>query len=407
MGVSWPPETFLQRTFESLAARGMRVVVATPAHRREVRARIPGMEAAPTPAGEERRLVAVLDLARAGLRLAFAHPRRLIALLRRVSTPPRYRSRRARLWKKIDLLRSHIPLAQLSPDIVHFEWESAAVHNLALFDVWGCPIVMSCHGSGVYVDPHTPAGSRRLSELRSAFAAAAGVRCVSTAIRDEALRYGLEPAKTWLIRSAVDTDFFQPPPQRTASPVLRVVTVGRLRWMKGHEFALQAIRDLADQGIPVELDLLGDGPDRERVRYAIQDLGLDDHARLHGVATPFEVRDRLQRADVLLQPSLSEGGGPPTVVLEAMACGLPVVVSDCGGVREGVSDGTHGFVVAPRDTHGMAVALRSLAGDRDLRERMGREGRALVEAEFQLRRQTDELVALYRHVSPRFAGSPA
>lgn len=359
------------------------------------------------PADEERRLAAVLDLAWAGLRLALTRPRRLIALLRRVSAPPQYRSRRARLWKRIDLLRSHIPLAQLSPDIVHFEWESAAVHNLPLFDVWGCPIVMSCHGSGVYVDPHTPVGSRRLSELRTAFQAAVAVRCVSEAMRDEAVRYGLEPGKTWLIRPAVDTDFFRPPAHHTASPVLRVVTVGMLRWVKGHEFALEAIRKLADEGIPVELDLLGDGPDRERVRYAIQDLGLDDRVRLHGVATPFEVRGRLQRADVLLQPSLSEGGGPPTVVLEAMGCGLPVVVTDCGGLREGVSDGIHGFVVAPRDTHGMAVALRRLASDRDLRERMGRAGRSRVESEFQLRRQTDELLALYRDVTARFEGSAA
>jgi glycosyltransferase involved in cell wall biosynthesis len=210
-----------------------------------------------------------------------------------------------------------------------------------------------------------------------------------------------------LIRSAVDTEFFRPPDRRPPSPALRVVTVGRLRWVKGHELALEAIRRLADGEVPVELEMLGDGPDRERVRYAIQDMGLEDRVRMHGMGTPGEVRRRLQRADVLLHPSLSEGGGPPTVVLEAMACGLPVVVTDCGGVCEGVRDGIHGLVVAPRDARGMALALRRLAGDPDLRERMGRAGRALVEADFQLTSQTDELMALYGHVGARPERLPA
>jgi colanic acid/amylovoran biosynthesis glycosyltransferase len=126
---------------------------------------------------------------------------------------------------------------------------------------------------------------------------------------------------------------------------------------------------------------------------------------MHGLATPLEVRRRLQRADVLLQSSLSEG--LPTVVLEAMACGLPVVATDCGGVREAVSDNIHGLVVAPRDTPAMAVALRSLAGDPELRERMGRAGRSQVESQFQLRRQTHELLALYRHAMARFEASAA
>jgi colanic acid/amylovoran biosynthesis glycosyltransferase len=407
VGVSWPPEPFLQRSFESLAARGIRVVVASATRGAEVAGALPGIEMERLPAEEERRLAMLLDLARASVRLALTHPRRLLALLARVSAPPRYRSRRARLWKKVDLLRTHVSLARLDPDIAHFEWESAALNNLPLFDLWGCPIVMSCHGSGIYVDPHTPHGSGRVSELRTAFRGAAAVRCVCNAIREEAIGYGLERGKARVIRSAVDTDFFRPPEGSTASAVLRVVAVGNVRWVKGHDFALQAVRELINRGREVALDLVGDGPDRDRVRYAIQDLGLDEHVRLHGTLDPSGVRRILQRADALLQPSLSEGGGPPTVVLEAMACGLPVVVTGCGGVREAIEDGVHGLVVPPRDSRAMAAALGRLQGDSALRERMGRAGRALVQSTFQLQRQTDELLSLYQHVAGRNGAAAA
>ena len=120
------------------------------------------------------------------------------------------------------------------------------------------------------------------------------------------------------------------------------------RWLKGHEYALQAIRHLIDSGVPVRLEIAGGDPhgsvgeasSRERLEHTIHDLGLERHVRLLGRVSSREVRDALGRADVLLHTSLSEG--IPTVVLEAMACALPVVVSDCGGVREAVTDGDRG-----------------------------------------------------------------
>src|SRR5204862_219077 len=152
--------------------------------------------------------------AASGAAVLFAEDRRrlatLVAGVRHPLVPPR---RRGPL-RDVRRCRSYLPLARLRPDVVHFAWDAAAVHNLAL--------------SGV--DPHP---------------------------------------------------------------------------------------------------ITGDHSQRPKLLYTIQDLGLDGRARLHGEVPHAEVRNRLHDADVLLHPSLSEG--IPTVVLEAMACGLPVVVTDCGG----------------------------------------------------------------------------
>jgi glycosyltransferase involved in cell wall biosynthesis len=120
---------------------------------------------------------------------------------------------------------------------------------------------------------------------------------------------------------------------------------------------------------------------------------------------PEDVRDALRGADVLLHPSLSEG--MPTVMLEAMACALPVVVTDVGGVREAVTDGVEGIVVPPRDPQALAAALERLRRDPALGRRMGEAGRRRVQAEFTLERQLDQFEDFYLRLVRRPDGAPA
>jgi colanic acid/amylovoran biosynthesis glycosyltransferase len=135
------------------------------------------------------------------------------------------------------------------------------------------------------------------------------------------------------------------------------------------------------------------------VLYTIHDLDLQDHARLLGRLPAVEVRARLQRADAFVLSSLSEGIS--NAVLEAMSCAVPVVTTDCGGMREAVDDGVEGFVVPVRDAATMADALQKLAASPGLRERMGRAGRARIEREFTLDRQAAAFVRLLHDTARR------
>jgi colanic acid/amylovoran biosynthesis glycosyltransferase len=409
VGLRWPPETFLQRKLEALAARGVRVTVASPVSRRGSGPRLPGVELRRVPHWLGTRPRKLLELVVDGARLLFSDPARLIRLIEAVRARPSGPAGRRGL-ETLDLLRMCLRLARLRPDVAHFEWETAAARYLPLMDVWDCPVVVSCRGREIHVYPHTPGNEDWVGQLPSVFRKAAAVHCVSEAIRAEATRYGLDPAKAWLIRPAVDTAFFHPGGDRTADPALRVIGVGDLFWVKGQEYALKAIRLLADRGIPARFEIVGGvRPDlgdaareRERLLRTIEDLELGDRVTLHGPLGPAEVRSRLQRADALLHASLAEG--IPNTVLEAMACGLPVVATDCGGTREAVSDGREGFVVAPRDSEAMAAALERLWREPELGREMGRAGRARVESEFALAQQVPRIAALYEHVtSPRDA----
>jgi glycosyltransferase involved in cell wall biosynthesis len=102
----------------------------------------------------------------------------------------------------------------------------------------------------------------------------------------------------------------------------------------------------------------------------------------------------LQSAHAFLLSSLSEGIS--NAALEAMACGLPVVTTDCGGMREAVTDSVHGFVVPRRNPDAMAAALSRLIGNSPLRSSIGSQARERVLRDFTLNHQVDAFVRLYR-----------
>jgi glycosyltransferase involved in cell wall biosynthesis len=390
VGLIWPAETFIERKLAGLAARGWRVTVAV-SFVRGRDPRIPGVRVVRVPAG---RAGAVWCL----LALLVRRPRRVLPLLRAARGTRR--------------LRDFLPLAGLDPDVAHFEWEKWAVTHRGLGDVWGCPLSMSCHG-GLQVHVHSPVPPRSevTPRLPLAFGAMDAVHCVCVPLRELAVRHGADPAKVRIIPSAVDPSFFRPDGRRTAEGGrLRVVAIAWLRWLKGIDQALQALA-LLDPSVTLDVyggDPLSSSPeasDRWRLQHSIDELGLAGRVTLHGHVEPEEVRRALRGADVLLHPSLSEG--MPTVMLEAMACELPVVVTDVGGVREALSDGVEGIVVPPRDPAALAAALERLRLDPELRRRMGSAGRRRVHAEFTLEQQLDQFEDFYVELMPGPAGSSA
>jgi len=300
------------------------------------------------------------------------------------------------LRSRIKRVSSLVPIGHLHPDILHFEWPSALCDYLPGLKLFKVPVVVSCRGRQVNIEPLT-CRPRAESRLRTALNAADAVHCVSRAILDEASRYAPIAHKACVIPPAVETGFFVPghcsmDPNRP----FRVVSVGSLIWCKGYEYALIALRKLLDTNVSVTYEIVGDGPksDRQRILYTAWDLQLGAALTLRGSEPPERVRDILQSADAFLHASVSEG--MPNAALEAMACGLPVVTTDCGGVREAVTDGVEGFVVPLREPAAMADALLTLARNRSLAHSMGAAGRQKVLREFTLGKQAEAFLELYR-----------
>ena len=208
--------------------------------------------------------------------------------------------------------------------------------------------------------------------------------------------YGLDRERARVIRPAVDPEMFFPLENKPANARFTVVTTGSLIWRKGYEYALMTLRNLVDKDVDAEYHIVGEGPDIQRILYTVQDLDLQGRVNLHGKLPPAEVRRWLQQSDVFLLSSLSEGIS--NAVLEAMSCGLPVVTTDCGGMREAVLDGIQGFVVPTRDPQAAADALARLYREPALRKKMGVAGRERVQNEFNADYQIDRWIELIEWV---------
>ena len=395
--MKWPPEYYLRRKLEGIAAGGMEVAVATVTPRRDGDEVLRGVRRVRLPGREDPTALALAGLTRDCIRLGLRRPRALPRLLRAV----RRTGRPAR--RTISLLRSLVVVMLEMPAVVHFEWDPDAAYFLPLFEAFGCPVVVSNH-AGIYYRPRI--GERRLTNAYpNIFARAAAVHCVSEAVCDEAVRFGLDRAKARVIHSGIDVGFFTPAPSDIRDPEeLRVIGVGRLIWQKGYEYALEAVASLADAGVPVSYEILGGEPsavtgrptDRPRLLYLIHALGLEGRVKLLGKVSQEMVRERLWASDVLLQASHFEGS--PNAVLEAMACARPVVVADWDGVRELVEHGANGLVCPRRSPQAMAEALGSLR-DRAVARRLGEAGRERALADFTLERQLETFRGLYAEVA--------
>lgn len=288
-----------------------------------------------------------------------------------------------------------LPFVGERPDVLHFEFAGKASELVVLFDLLPCFKVVSCRGSDIGVQPL--ANPKAVGLLREVFAKADRVHCVSQDTLRNATLYGLDPSKAFVNHPSIDPDFFQSgePSAPTASlPV--VLSVGRLHWIKGYEYALQAVRMLIDRGVDFRYRIIGEGPSEDSVRFAVRQMGLEGHVELLGGLPRPSVLESLRASDVFLLSSVGEGLS--NAVLEAMACGVPVVTTSAGGMAEAVCDGIDGFVVPTRSPELIADRLGRLLLDPALRQRFAASGRARILDAFSIDRQARRFIACYEEL---------
>lgn len=263
----------------------------------------------------------------------------------------------------------------------------------------GIPYSFTAHGSDLHVDR---------TMLPTKVDEAAFVATISRDNRAliEATAGPSSEGKVAVVHCGVDPAAFAPV-ERTVDGPLRIVAVGTLHEVKGQRHLIEACRILTERGVAVTCRFIGDGPDREALQAAIDEYGLGDRVVLAGRMTSDAVAAELAAADVLVAPSVPTKGGKregiPVVLMEAMSTGLPVVASRLSGIPELVTDGVSGLLVTPGDAVALADALAALAGDVELRRRLGAAGRDTVLREFDVDRNAAALAERIR----RSAGDPS
>ena len=193
--------------------------------------------------------------------------------------------------------------------------------------------------------------------------------------------------------------------ERTApadGPV-RIATAARLTEVKGIEWGVRAIAEAAKRGAHIRWDILGDGPLRGSLEALAEGLGVQDLVHFHGMQPMPYVQRVLEEAHIGMLPGVRAADGAEEAlggaVLEAQACGLPVLTTDAGGIGEGIVDGVSGVRVPQRDAGALADGIMALLARAGEWPSMGRAGRQHVAENYDCAALNDRWLALYRKLA--------
>lgn len=275
----------------------------------------------------------------------------------------------------------HVAPALLALAVVRHVRRAAREHGARLLDAhflypdgvaaaWlaprlGLPLVLSARGTDANLLPEY-ALPRRM--ILAATARAGAVVCVSDALRRRLESIGVAPGKLHVLRNGVDLDAFHPMPRDEARLATgmrgrSLLCVGNLVELKGHHLVIEALARLPAD---VHLTLVGTGPREARLRELASGLGLAQRVHFAGRRPQSQLPAFYNAADALVLASSREG--MPNVVLEALACGTPVVATRVGGVPEVVRGRDAGVLAGERSADALARALARLLADPPARE---------------------------------------
>lgn len=196
-----------------------------------------------------------------------------------------------------------------------------------------------------------------------------------------------------VIPNFVDVRRFTPPARRDRPPSPTLIHVSNFRPIKRVEDVVRIFAAVL-AATPCRLELVGDGPERPRAEALVRELGLDEHVRFRGEQD--DLVELYGASRVFLLPSESESFG--LAALEAMACGVPVVASNAGGLPDVVADGETGYLAPVGDVAAMAALARRVLVDDDLHQAMSHRARQRAESRFGLGPAVERYEAVYRRV---------
>lgn len=266
-------------------------------------------------------------------------------------------------------------IKQFKPDIVHAQYVSSYGVTGALTGFH--PYATSVWGTDIY---EAPKQSKILNFLiRYAFKKSEIICSTSVAMRNEIQKY--TDKDILLTPFGVNTQHFSPGSVKDKERPFTYGVVKTLNKAYGIEYLIQAyhlLKEKIGEGsfAHTRLIIVGEGPLMEHHQQLASELGLQDQVEFRGKVPHEDVPDIMNELDVFVMPSVWESFG--VSALEAQSCGVPVIVTNVGGVPEVVDDGRTGFIVPPEDANALAEKMELLWRDRELRNRLADNAREFV-----------------------------
>lgn len=287
---------------------------------------------------------------------------------------------------------TYYPIIKCKPDIIHFEFGTLAKTFVDIKDYTNAKISVSFRGYDInYVGLKDP------DYYTQVWNSIDCVHFLGNDLKARAIARGYEKSSVEsLIPPGVDAGFFKPNNTEKRTEKYTVLSVGRIVWKKGYDTALLAIKDLLEKGIDIEYRIVGSGSNIQQILFMIYELELETNVTLLGDISKAEIKKELDRADVFLQASISEGFC--NAVVEAQSMAVPVVATDADGLKENVVDNVTGFVVPKWSPEEIAAKIEWCYVNKEEAKEMGVQGRQRVLDNFTIDMQINKFEAFYKAV---------
>jgi colanic acid/amylovoran biosynthesis glycosyltransferase len=289
-------------------------------------------------------------------------------------------------------------------DVLHAQFGTIGDIFRFAKDLWRAPLIVSFRGHDYSRWPR----ERGQGVYRWLFKTVDAVTVNTEFARRRVEALGCPAKRIRKIPSSIElSEFAFHERRRRPDERLRLLTVGRLVEMKGVEYSIRAVAELARRHTNVQYDIVGDGPLRAMLEQQARQLGLESVITFHGARDLDSVRRMMHEAHLFVLASVTASNGDEeslgNVLVEAQASGLPVVVTEHNGFPETIAPGQSGYLVPERDVGALAERLAEVAGCPDRWPTLGRAGRAHVEKHYDIHKTVPQLEDLYREVCDAFA----
>jgi glycosyltransferase involved in cell wall biosynthesis len=305
------------------------------------------------------------------------------------------------VWLQLPFLLINFFLAALrstrKTQLVHAFWSPSGIIALAVSRFKSRPVVITLWGSDKLVAQIPIISKLILIILNTADA----IICEDNNLKSFLVSRGLDSEKITLIRNGIDLQSFHPGDPIEAKKNLELkddqhimLSIGSLNKTKNHALLISTFAEIAASKNTWHLYIIGEGEEQQNLEKQIIDSKLEQKITLLGLLDHNSISKWLKAADIFVLPSQKEG--TPNVLLEAMACGLPVIASKVGGIPELIQDNTEGLLFESGSKHDLKEKLIRLIQDKQLQKILAKNAKNKITSHFgSWKNQAEKLLALY------------